>query len=94
MGTRGQLLKDGARFIKIHGEMTPVRAHIRSIEAFSGHADCREIMRWLKFFKEPPKLTFIVHGEPDSSKALAREIQSSLGWKTHIPEPLESITLT
>jgi metallo-beta-lactamase family protein len=93
VGTRGQLLKDGARTIKIHGEMVPVRAQIRSIEAFSGHADSVEILRWLKTFKTAPKLTFVVHGEPESSKALAKEIQRTLGWKTHIPEHMETYTL-
>jgi len=50
VGTRGQLLRDGARTIKIHGEMVPVRAQIRNIEAFSGHADSGEILRWLGTF--------------------------------------------
>jgi len=93
VGTRGQLLRDGARTIKIHGEMVPVRAQIRTIEAFSGHADSGEILRWLGAFKAPPKMTFIVHGEPDASKALADDIHRSLGWKTHIPEHLESYNL-
>ena len=93
IGTRGQMLKDGARVIKIHGEMVPVRARIDSMEAFSGHADSAEIMRWLRMFKEPPKMTFIVHGEPASSKALADQIHRTLGWKTHIPEMLESYNL-
>jgi metallo-beta-lactamase family protein len=93
VGTRGQLIKDGAREIKIHGEMIPVRARIRSLEAFSGHADCAEIMRWLRTFKKPPKLTFIIHGEPESSAALANEIHRSLGWRTHIPGYLESFDL-
>jgi metallo-beta-lactamase family protein len=93
VGTRGQLLRDGARTIKIHGEMVPVRAQIRNIEAFSGHADSKEILRWLRAFKTPPKMTFVVHGEPESSKALADEIHRVLGWKTHIPEYLESYNL-
>jgi metallo-beta-lactamase family protein len=93
VGTRGQMLKDGAREIKIHGEMIPVRAQIRSIEAFSGHADSTEILRWLKTFRSPPKLTFVVHGEKESSEALAHEIRRSLGWKTRIPEYLESFDL-
>ena len=93
VGTRGQLLRDGTRTIKIHGELIPVRAQIRNIEAFSGHADCTEIMRWLRMFKEPPRMTFVVHGEPESSKALADEIHRTLGWKTHIPEYLESCRL-
>jgi metallo-beta-lactamase family protein len=94
VGTRGQQLKDGAREIKIHGEMVPVRAHIRNMEAFSGHADSKEILRWLKMFEAPPKLTFIVHGEKESSEALANEIRQSLGWKTHIPELLETYKLS
>jgi metallo-beta-lactamase family protein len=92
-GTRGQLLKEGAREIKIHGEMVPVRAQIRMLESFSGHADYAEIMRWLKAFKRPPKLTFVVHGEPEASSALANRITSTLGWKTHIPEYLETARL-
>jgi metallo-beta-lactamase family protein len=93
VGTRGQRLKDGAREIKIHGEMVPVRAQIRNLEAFSGHADFKEILHWLKMFESPPKMTFIVHGEPESSTALANEIGRSLGWKTYIPELLETCEL-
>jgi metallo-beta-lactamase family protein len=93
VGTRGQLLKDGAKEIKIHGEMVPVRAQVRSMEVFSGHADSGEIMRWLRTFKKPPRMTFVVHGEPESSAALASEIRRSLGWETHIPEYLESFNL-
>ncbi len=93
VGTRGQLLRDGAREIKIHGEMVPVRAQIRNIEVFSGHADSTEIMRWLRLFKQPPKMTFVVHGEDESRRALAEEIHRSLGWKTHIPEYLETCNL-
>jgi metallo-beta-lactamase family protein len=93
VGTRGRLLKDGAREIKIHGEMVPVRAKVRSIDAFSGHADSSEILRWLQDFKTPPKMTFVIHGEESASEALAKEINRSLGWKTHIPERLESINL-
>jgi metallo-beta-lactamase family protein len=92
-GTRGQLLKDGAREIKIHGEQIPVRARIRSMDSFSGHADSSEIIRWLKTFKEPPKLTFVVHGEAGASQALADEIRQTLGWKTYLPEMLETVKL-
>jgi metallo-beta-lactamase family protein len=94
VGTRGQMIKDGAREIKIHGEMISVRAQIRTMEAFSGHADSTEILRWLKAFKKPPKLTFVVHGEEESAAALAREIHRSLGWETHIPQYLESFVLS
>ena len=93
VGTRGQLIRDGARSIKIHGEEVPVRAQIRTLDAFSAHADSAEILRWLGKFKKPPKTTFVVHGEEESSRALAAEIEQKLGWKTHIPEHLEPYTL-
>jgi metallo-beta-lactamase family protein len=93
VGTRGQLLRDGARSIKIHGEEVPVRARIHTVETFSGHADCAEILRWLGKFRKPPKMTFVIHGEEESSRALAAEIKQKLGWKTHIPEYLESYVL-
>jgi metallo-beta-lactamase family protein len=63
------------------------------MDAFSGHADSTEILEWLSNFKKPPKLTFVVHGEEQSSFALAGEIHRRLGWKTHIPQYLESFDL-
>ena len=92
-GTRGQLIKDGAKTIRIHGEDVPVRARIELMESFSGHADAHEILRWLKTFKEPPRTTFVVHGEPAASVALAELIRSTLHWKTYIPELGEQVIL-
>lgn len=92
-GTRGQILKDGAREIKIHGEMVPVRAQMRLIESFSRHADATEIMRWLSGFRVPPKRTYVVHGEPKASAALAENIRKTLGWKVSVPEYLDLIEL-
>jgi metallo-beta-lactamase family protein len=92
-GTRGQLLKNGAREMKIHGVQVPVRAQIMAMESFSAHADSSEILRWLKTFDAQPKLTFVVHGEPEASEALAAEIHKALGWKTHVPGLLETADL-
>jgi metallo-beta-lactamase family protein len=92
-GTRGQLLKDGAREIKIHGEHVPVRAHIRAFESFSRHADEPEIMRWLGSLRVPPKLTCVVHGEPESSGVLAEQICKSLHWQVRVPDYLDVIEL-
>jgi metallo-beta-lactamase family protein len=92
-GTRGQLLKDGARQIRIHGEDIPVRARIYSLESLSRHADATEILRWLGSFKSAPRMTFIVHGEPEASMALAERIRRTFRWKTHVPEYLETAHL-
>jgi len=92
-GTRGRSLQNGNSEIKIHGSMVSVRAHIESISGFSGHADYREILAWLMGFNRPPRQTFIVHGEPVSSQAMADKIRQHLGWPVTIPVLAQSFDL-
>ena len=94
VGTRGRSLADGAREIKIHGQMIPVHAHIEKIDSMSAHADSEEIMRWLGGFKRAPRMTFLVHGEPVSMEALQSLIKDRLGWDTKMPEHGETVQLT
>lgn len=93
-GTRGRRLQDGAKEVKIHGHMVPVRAHIESIGGLSAHADASEIIRWLRGFKRPPRKTFVVHGEPDAAEALKERIVRELGWDVVIPTYKEAVELT
>jgi metallo-beta-lactamase family protein len=85
-GTRGRMLLEGAKELTIHGERIPVRAQIRSVDALSGHGDWKDILRWLGGFQTPPKKTYIIHGEPQSSLAMQNHIREQLGWDTVIPE--------
>jgi metallo-beta-lactamase family protein len=93
-GTRGAAMVEGADEIKIHGEYIPVRAEVASINSLSAHADANEIINWLKHFKQPPKQTFITHGEPAASDALRLKIKEQLNWETYVPDYLESVNLT
>ena len=92
-GTRGRLLLDGEKSIKIHGQQVPVKAKIESISGFSGHPDSNEMLAWLMGFNRPPEKTFIVHGEPESSAALAERIRQKLGWNVVIPEYAQSFDI-
>jgi metallo-beta-lactamase family protein len=94
VGTRGRRLQDGEREIKIHGQMVNVKAHIESIGSLSAHADSNELMRWLSNFSRPPKTTFVVHGEPESSAALRDRIVKELGWNVIIPAYEETFELS
>ena len=85
-GTRGAAMVRGATSIKIHGEYVAVRAEVKNLEMLSGHADAYEILRWLKEFKKPPRMTFITHGEPVASDALRHRIEEELGWRCTVPE--------
>ena len=93
-GTRGAALRDGARELKIHGQYVPVRAEVVSLDMFSAHADREELMRWLGGFEAPPKMTFVVHGEPGASDAFRHSIQEKLGWSARVPEHLEKVELS
>jgi metallo-beta-lactamase family protein len=92
-GTRGRLLVDGAKAIKIHGDMIPVQARVELVESMSAHADSNEILRWLGGFTRPPRRTFIVHGEVPAMETLSQSIRSKLGWDTYMPEHREKVDL-
>jgi metallo-beta-lactamase family protein len=92
-GTRGRQLVDGQKTVKIHGEMIPVQARVALVESMSAHADSNEILRWLGGFTQPPRLTFIVHGEPVAMDALSATIHNKLGWTTKMPAHSETVDL-
>jgi metallo-beta-lactamase family protein len=93
IGTRGRMLQDGAKSLKIHGEEVPVRAAIETIPGLSGHADRSGLLRWLKPLPNP-KRVFLTHGEIDSAQALRDELISSRGWDVRIPAMGESQELS
>lgn len=84
-GTRGADLLAGKRELRMHGQWIPIRAEIAELPMLSAHADANELMRWLGGFKTPPKRTFVVHGEPQASRALEERITRELGWNCLIP---------
>lgn len=93
-GTRGQVLQQGAKELKMFGQVVTVRAKIKTIDGFSAHADQAEIMRWLQGFEKAPRNTYVVHGEPKAAAALAQHISEKLKWKVEIPKYGEKVTLS
>ena len=83
-GTRGRALQEGARTIKIHGELVDVRAQVATIDGLSAHADQSEILRWLRGFTHAPRQTYVVHGEPRPAHTLAATIERELGWRASV----------
>jgi metallo-beta-lactamase family protein len=93
-GTRGRALQDGKKEIKMLGEIVPVRARIKTIDGFSAHADQQEILRWLGNFNQRPRRTYVIHGEPSASSALASVIREKLKWEIEIPRNGEIVVLS
>lgn len=85
-GTRGRQLFDGAQHVKIFGQHVPVHAKIEKIDGMSAHADAGEIIRWLRTFPRPPKMTYLVHGEIVAQDALKLRIGRELGWPVTVPQ--------
>jgi len=85
-GTRGRSLLDGARELRIHGQTVPVRAKVVALDGLSAHADQSELMRWLRGVRRPPRVAWVVHGEPQPADTLAARIRADLGWDARVAE--------
>jgi metallo-beta-lactamase family protein len=93
-GTRGRVLQDGARFLRMFGMEVPVRAAIETVPGLSGHADRSDLLRWLDQLQSPPRRTFLTHGEPQAMNALAEELKKTRNWEVHCPFLGEKVELT
>lgn len=62
-GTLGRILLDGAPTVTIHGDAVRVKAQIRSIDSYSGHADRSELLDWLKAREPIRGGVALVHAE-------------------------------
>ena len=85
-GTRGRSLQDGARELRIHGRSVPVHAKVVTLDGLSAHADQDELLRWLHGFRRPPRVVWVVHGEPQPADTLAARIRADLGWDARVAE--------
>jgi metallo-beta-lactamase family protein len=90
-GTRGAIIKSGARVVKMFGEEIPIRAQVAALEQFSDHADTPELLQWLRTFPQAPGITYLVHGEPEASAMLRKAIVRELGWSVEAAEYLEKV---
>jgi metallo-beta-lactamase family protein len=69
-GTLGQIILSGAKEVRIHGQLVPVRAQVRSLGTYSAHADHSELMAWIKARLPAHGALFLTHGEDEEREAL------------------------
>lgn len=79
-GTIGREIVEGAKEVKIKGEIVPVRAHVTEIYSMSAHADQRRLMEWIGKIKNVKKV-FLIHGEKSGRDSLAEKITKELNIK-------------
>jgi len=87
VGTLGRVLVEGQNLVRIQGQDVRVRANIRSIDAYSGHADAVGLVQWL-LDRSPTGTVFLNHGEPDGLAGLARRLEAALIPPNRIATPV------
>ena len=92
-GTKGALLQQGIKTLRIHHEEIEANAEILTLEGLSAHADYEDIIAWLKNLVRKPKAVFINHGTLKSATALKEKIEKEFGFKVIIPDYMEEINL-
>jgi len=69
--TLGRKILDQWDYVNILGDQFKIKAEVRRIEAFSGHADRNNLLDWVRPQVKNLRGIFLVHGEPEPMKALA-----------------------
>jgi metallo-beta-lactamase family protein len=99
-GTLGRHLQEGAKTVRLDGQLREVRCRIASISGFSAHADEPGLLAWLAGFTrgkragDPgfPLRVFLVHGDPGPQAELVPKV-AALGLDVHVPRWHEVVTL-
>ena len=84
-GTLGRKIMNGEPLVKIFGEEIAVKAEIKSLDAFSGHADRDGLLNWVGAMNKKPEQIFIVHGEKEAQKVLKEYIEQGFKINSIIP---------
>ena len=92
-GTRGFTIKSGGQSVKIFGQEVPIRARVAAFEQFSDHADTPELLQWLRTFRNRPKGTYLVHGEPAAANQLRDGISREMGWRVEVAEWMQKVEI-
>ena len=77
-GTLGRIIKDGATDVRIQGEEFKVKARIRAIDLYSGHADGPELAAWIGKRLPLRHQLFLIHGEVPSLLGLQARLAGTL----------------
>ena len=94
--TLGSLLAAGIPAVRIQGEDVKVRADVRQLDIYSGHADQKGLVDWISSRLPISRAVFLTHGEGDAIKGLTDELLGLGLSKSQIliPELDDEINLT
>ncbi len=93
VGTRGRMLIEGVKQLKMFGKYVPVNCEVVQDSEFSVHGDATDLIDWLRELSPAPKTVFVTHGEEGSAQAFAERVRKELGLTTVIPKYKEVVSL-
>ena len=85
--TLGRRLEEGRSPVRILGGEFEVHAEVKSLHAFSAHADRGDLLEFVKGLGEAPGRIFLVHGEESQIESLGQAIAEFSDAEIHAPEP-------
>lgn len=85
-GTLGRRLVDGAREVKMFGEVIHVNAQLHTVGGLSAHADQPGLVDWYRQIPNRPPVV-VVHGEDDAREALAKVMRADLQAEVMLSRP-------
>lgn len=94
-GSLGRRIMDGAPEVNIFRQPVSVKCAVRSIPAYSAHADQNGLLDFVRMSNKSEKLNtvFIVQGEKEAADALAKKVSDELRIKAIVPESGYGATL-
>jgi metallo-beta-lactamase family protein len=92
VGTLGYYIKNGAKVARLLGTEVAVKAKVESIDSYSGHADYRNLLRWIKSLTHYPMKAIVCHGEEEASNSFAEKLEE-IGIEAYVPSLKEKIGL-
>jgi metallo-beta-lactamase family protein len=92
-GTRGRALQEGAKTLRLFGQVVPVCAEIVEMGQFSAHAGKSELLRWMAGLQAPPKQVYLTHGEPQAAQALQQAAAEKFKWKVAVARYLDTVEI-
>lgn len=94
-GTLGRILEEGASTVRIQGDEIKVRASIRSLDIYSGHADGSELTDWVRERQPIRRGMFLVHGEENAIAGFRERLSAFLpSDKITVPQLDSAFRLT
>lgn len=92
--TLGARIMRGDKTVSIFGNKYKVKAHLESIDSYSGHADYLELLQYLSV-QNPKKVKkfFVVHGDDESREGFKEKLEETGFKKVLLPFHKESVKL-